>query len=96
MGDIDPAAGEAHKLDGQIPAPLLASFALRPQERKTNVGKGLKETATHNVLSGSDELITSQIASSIPTNLPSVKLQDNVFSPDPDISKVWRVLKTGE
>lgn len=97
LGDTDTAAAEAHKPGGvQGPAPLLALFALRPQEGKTNDGKGLKERATHNALNGSDKLVTSQVASSILTNLPSVKLQNNVFSPDPDVSKIWRVLKMGE
>lgn len=97
LGDTDTAAGEAHKPGGvQGPAPLLALFALRPQEGKTNYGKGLKEKAMHNAVNGSDKLVTNQVASSILTNLLSVKLQNNVFSPDPDVFKVWRVLKTGE
>lgn len=78
----DTAAGKAHKPGGsQSPVPMLASFALRPQEGETNGGKGPKEKETHNVLSGSDELVTSQVASSIPTNLPSVKVQNNVLIP---------------
>lgn len=96
MGDIDKEADEAHKWGGQSPAPLLALFALRPQEGKPNGGKGPKEKATRDVLSGSDKPVTSQVARSIPTNLPSVKLQNNVFSPDPDVSEGWRALSMGE
>lgn len=48
------------------------------------------------VLSGNDELVTSQLSGFIPTNLPSVRLQNSVFNRDPDVSKVCTVLKIGK
>lgn len=78
---------------GQSPAYLLASFALGHSRGwwKRTEGK-----IAHDVLSGNCKLVTSQLSGSIPTNLPSFRLQNSVFNPDPDVSKGWTVLKMGK